>query len=879
MAVTGRSGTLTYSGTKNMTCRIGWAETYDPDSNTSWVSIQSLALMSTNYYGYTYYLDGTIKVNGTTVITFSSTIGGQMVTVNNTNTYYNLTTADGFDAVPWGNVVVSHASDGTGSCPIEINISGYTVNGNGANGFNCSGTQTVTLTTIDQAAPAISVTVSNITATGFQINISASAICDRWYVSDDGGATYSLASSVSATSRTVIASDYDPATTYRIKIKARKKSNGVYGYSGTVRISTLGASLVYTSSAVYPDASNAVLKMDAVVYDSSYEHILQLCYGDDVLLQIEGLYWDEGDMTRTISLTETQRQTLLNAMSTCKTLTAEYRLWTFNGSSLVGEYDSVSVTLYTSASRSGPTMEGFTYYDGRTAVSNITGNNQLLVQGCSYLYVTPGVATARNGASIVQYSVSCSGKYVTTKTHGRLSVGTINAEGDVQVVVTATDSRGYTATQTQTLSVLPYARPKVSDLSLRRTNGIEAEMALVFNGSISSILIDGVEKNGLSEVRYRYRATNESSYRNFVSILGDTTVNGTSFSYENLELCSLDANTSFEVHIQILDALNSYSATNLYYIIAPGTPLVALRKKMVGINTPTPDAALHVVGNTHLEGGTTINGDTRIVGKLTPDELEYDFDVDAMYYGTCSTSYSTAAKTVTCSDFVLKTGATIAIRFTYYNSAASPTLNVNGTGAYSIMACATTAPEIYYWRSKQVVLFCFDGSYWQIVGTGLATTTYYGVTKLTNSISSESTTTAATPYSVKQAYDRQDFNTITLYNPLAVAYGGTGASTEVSARSNLGIKATALYSGTLSSGSTSFNFGSYKAYIIIGKPGANTGLSAIVIPAAAITTTKTKYQLADETYFVTFNLYYSGSYCYLAYNSGSGSITKVYGIN
>ena len=879
MAATGRSGYLVYAGTKNITCRIGWSETYDPDSNTSWVSITSLALTSSNYYGHTYYLDGSIKVNGTEVIAFSSTIGGQMVTISKTGTYYDLSTADGFDAVPWGNVAVSHAADGTGSCSITIDVSGYTVNGSGANGFSCTGTQTIALTTIDQAAPAISVTTSGLTATSFNIHISASATCDRWYVSLDGGSSYDLVSSVSATSRNISASDLDPATTYYIKVKARKKSNSTYGYSGTIRISTLGASTVNTSTAVSVDAETVVLKMDANVYDSSYEHILQICYGDDVLLQLDSLYWAEGYMERTIMLTSSQREALLNAMANSKTLTAYYRLWTFNGSTQIGEYDTMTVKLNTSSSRSGPTMGEFTYYDGRSAVVNVTGNDQLFVQGCSYLYVTPSEAIAKNGASIVQYSVSCCGGYASSTGLDKFSMGTISEEGDVQVVVTATDSRGYTATQTQTIKVLPYARPKISELSLRRTNDIEAEMALIFNGSISSVLIDGVEKNALSEVRYRYRATNESTFGGFVSIFDDTTVNGTSFSYENLELCSLDSNTSFEVHIQILDAFASYSAVNLYYIIAPGTPLVALRKKMVGINTPTPEAALHVVGTTKLDGATTINGDTRIVGKLTPDEIDYDFGIDPMYYGTCTTSNATAAKVVSCPNFVLKTGATIAVKFTFYNSVSSPTLNVNGTGAYSIKSYGTTAPELYFWRSKQVVLFSFDGSYWQIVGPGIASTTYYGATRLSDSLTSESSTLAATSFAVKQAYDRQDFDAITLDTALAVAYGGTGATTAANARYNLGIYETRLYSGTLTSGTISFNYGSYSAYVIIGKPGSNTGLSAIIVPASAITTSDVKYQIADETYYVTFWLSRSGTTCYLEYNSGNGSITKVYGIN
>lgn len=57
-----------------------------------------------------------------------------------------------------------------------------------------------------------------------------------------------------------------------------------------------------------------------------------------------------------------------------------------------------------------------------------------------------------------------------------------------------------------------YAKPKVSAITLRRTNDIEAEMQLVFNGSISPITVSGTQKNSLKYVQYRYKLTSESSY-------------------------------------------------------------------------------------------------------------------------------------------------------------------------------------------------------------------------------------------------------------------------------------------------------------------------------------------------------------------------------
>jgi len=90
-----------------------------------------------------------------------------------------------------------------------------------------------------------------------------------------------------------------------------------------------------------------------------------------------------------------------------------------------------------------------------------------------------------------------------------------------------------------------------------------------------------------------------------------------------------------------------------------------------------------------------------------------------IYYGTCSTASGTAAKAVTLTDatgFGLKTGAIIAVKFTNANSVASPTLNVNSTGAKSIMRYGTTAvgtsSTVNGWSAGSILVFVYDGTNW-----------------------------------------------------------------------------------------------------------------------------------------------------------------------
>lgn len=160
-----------------------------------------------------------------------------------------------------------------------------------------------------------------------------------------------------------------------------------------------------------------------------------------------------------------------------------------------------------------------------------------------------------------------------------------------------------------------------------------------------------------------------------------------------------------------------------------------------------------------------------------------------------------------------------------------------------------------------------------------ANTARYGVTKLSTSVTSTSTSLAATPSAVKQAYDRNSWTSISLTNPLAIAYGGTGAASAVAARTNLGISCTSLYSGSLSSGSITFNYGNYNFYVIIGKVTSSGSSLCSIIPKSAITTSDTSHQFADESYFRSFKLKYSGSTVTLTISNGYGYVTNVYGIN
>ena len=806
------------------------------------------------------------------------TIDDTTVIINGTQVYYKARTAWDDRVFPAakgsvsGTLDVPHNSNGTKSVTVVFMTRVYVFGSVDYGG-------TMTLTNIDRTAPTVSFSISNITANSFTISATSSATADLWDYSLDDGITATPFSTTAGTSASTTVTGLSPNTTYYVRVAVRKKSNQVYGESSTITVKTLGGAVVNSCPTITADGATVTIKPNITVYDASFTCYLSIWNGSTEYLALSARTWSKGTADRTITLTQTERADLLDAMASIKSFNATIKLVTKSGSTQIGSTSTCACIVQTTAANSGPTMTAFTYKDSRSTTAAVTGNNQLFIQGYSYLYVTPGAATAKNGASIVKYAVTCNGVTSSNTTGAALNLYTISKSGTLDVMVTATDSRGYTVSVTQPITVIPYAKPKVSEISLRRTNDIEAEMQLIFNGSISPITVNGTQKNSLMYVQYRYKLTSASSYGTYTSILASVNQNGTIFSFSNLELCNLDANSSYDFHLYIRDQLNTLSALNLYFTVPQGTPLLALRKKKVGINTPTPDAALHVVGDGHFEGDVNIEGDVRIQGTLTPDDINYTFEKP--YFGICDTAADTAAKVVTCDEFKLKKGVLIAVQFTNANTASSPSMNVNGTGAIAICGVSGYYVQPEMWTNNQMVHFVYNGSWWISLNCVPAYTSQYGVTKLSNSVTSTSGSLAATPYAVKLAYDRCSWPSISLETALAVAYGGTGATTAAAARTNLGITCTSLYSGTLTTGSTTFNYGTYKGYVIVGQPSSASARVSLFVPKGQLTTTATTYQLADETNYYTFTLSYSGSTVTLSYKgrSSTGQIIRVWGVN
>lgn len=96
-------------------------------------------------------------------------------------------------------------------------------------------------------------------------------------------------------------------------------------------------------------------------------------------------------------------------------------------------------------------------------------------------------------------------------------------------------------------------------------------------------------------------------------------------------------------------------------------------------------------------------------------------------YGVCSTAGSTAAKTVTLDvsgSFSLYEGEVIRVKFDNANTAASPTLNVNSTGAKAITRNGSDSATS--WQAGEIIEFVYDGTEWvTLAATGISSIVVY----------------------------------------------------------------------------------------------------------------------------------------------------------
>ena len=227
-----------------------------------------------------------------------------------------------------------------------------------------------------------------------------------------------------------------------------------------------------------------------------------------------------------------------------------YTITTYNGSTSLGSnyYEVTCEVPYTNA-EFVPTVQ-MSVQDGTVNYSKYGG----YVKGKSTAMISI-TATGKYDAYITSYSTMVDGN---TYSGNTFTTNPLRSTGTVTVTAKATDTRGSVGTETASITVLDYADPQVSVLSVTRCNSDGSEnktgayLKVTWNSKITSL-------NSKNSATYSiaYKKASEADYGDSIALTaytGNYTVNSAIY------LFAADTGASYDVQITATDDFKGISA-------------------------------------------------------------------------------------------------------------------------------------------------------------------------------------------------------------------------------------------------------------------------------------------------------------------------------
>lgn len=288
----------------------------------------------------------------------------------------------------------------------------------------------------------------------------------------------------------------------------------------------------------------------------------------DVSIEFEG-----GSITRagaidgasgsyTMQLTDSERTTLRNASKKSQTLKVTYVLkTTIDGTAYYSRADRKMNVV-----DAAPELGAVSYEDANAATVAVTGDKSRIVQNHSTLAVKVPTATAKKGATIASYTVAFGGVSKTVKSSGTVSLGAVDVSYSQALTVTATDSRGFTASKSVQVTVDDYSAP-TAVIDLHRLNNFEPTTYITANARYS--YLNG--KNAVT-IAAKFKKVSDSSYGTPIELAD---------SIQSTVTC--DRDSAYDFVVTIADRLES---TDYNLTLGKGIPsfFIDTQKSSVGVN-------------------------------------------------------------------------------------------------------------------------------------------------------------------------------------------------------------------------------------------------------------------------------------------------------
>lgn len=277
----------------------------------------------------------------------------------------------------------------------------------------------------------------------------------------------------------------------------------------------------------------------------------------------------------------------------------------YNGTAYGGSNQGEKITVKVIENDVKPVLNGTpTFKDSRDVISAITGSDQVALQNCSKIAVTTpsNFATARGGATVKTVSVSHGGvtssaSYVAGGQTITLDYPTSISESNL--VITVTDSRGYTVSYTVNVPIYPYDVPKVSFSATRRNNFL-SETDIGLTSTWSPITIGGINKNTVQKVTVEYKQYGTTVWgapENVPYVVSGNNIKN------NATTVVLGNEQRWDVRITIQDKISTQTAST---IVPAGKPIMFIdterRSVSFGDLTGQNEARYKPLGAIEIEG-------------------------------------------------------------------------------------------------------------------------------------------------------------------------------------------------------------------------------------------------------------------------------------
>lgn len=502
------SGSCSTTAATSQSCYMtfSWEQTKNEAKNQSTISWWVTGHLN---YGHVVVSELSVYINGTSVCYHS--------TSEHTTVYEGTVKAS-------GTTVIKHAADGTASLEVSIGagIYNWAINCRGSGSWTLDANAVYALSM--SAGDGSSITV-NRTSSGYG---GTGALADgaKLYKDDTLKITFTAGTNYAITNHTVNGSTFISGNTHTVS-----------GDVAVIATATPLKSLIGATDANIGSTSTITVTR----YNPSFTHTITYSFGSE-----SGTVVTKGTDT---SISWTVPTAFYAQIPNDKTGICTLTIETFNESTSLGT-NTCTLTVTASAAACAPSVSG-SVVDSNAATVALTGDSAILIRYKSTAKCTINVA-AKNSATIQSRFIND-----VAPTNDEIVIPNVSASS---FVFTATDSRGYTSSQTITPLIVAYinltCNPVITRLSPTGGGVVMNVSGDYYRGSF------GASSNALT-IRYRYMKSTESAYGSWTDIppasytIGTESYSGTSISLGD----TFDYRASYIFQIQAYDSVSSVTKT------------------------------------------------------------------------------------------------------------------------------------------------------------------------------------------------------------------------------------------------------------------------------------------------------------------------------